>query len=164
MAMSKIAAVLVGLIVLASASCEDDAYKPGYSKPPISVFAVTAIDGLIYANLMPPTLPDPFLCRLTLHIENTSTRYSYSDISIPAAIVYQSPNNQPLGKIFFSTDWDGTLEAGEIDTVVVDKIKEDYQIFPTPCGASLYLDVFITTTKYGDMIKRTPTYTCSCVY
>jgi len=151
------------LILLGTYACEDDTCSPcRTSPPPISVLAVEVIDFNIYAfGTMPP---DPIRCEVTLTIENRSSKYSYSGVSIPSAQVYLSSNNQLLGEIAFETDWDGAVSAGDTITVVVNKIVEDSQIFPEPCWQDVYMDILITTSEYGETKRRTPTDNLTCFF
>jgi hypothetical protein len=150
------------VLLFGTYACQNDTCSPCITPtPPISVLAVEVIDFNIRAF---PTLSDPIECQLTLTIENTSAEYSYSDISIPIGTVFLSSNNQLLGEIAFETDWDGVVNAGETVTVVINKIIEDSEIFPEPCGEDVYIDILITTSDYGETKKRTPTDNLECFF
>jgi hypothetical protein len=69
-----------------------------------------------------------------------------------------------LGEIAFETDWDGVVNAGETVTVVLNKIFEDSEIFPEPCGEDVYIDILITTSDYGETKKRTQTDNLECFF
>ena len=155
--------IAVSLVLLfGTYACENDTCSPCITlTPSIWVFTIEVIDFNIRAF---PTLPDPIECQLTLTIENTSEKYSYSDISIPIGTVFLSSNNQLLGEIAFETDWDGVVNAGETVTVVLNKIFEDSEIFPEPCGEDVYIDILITTSDYGETKKRTPTDNLECFF
>lgn len=149
------------LIFFGTYACEDDTCSPCITTPPpISVLAVEVIHFDIYALSMLP--PDPIRCELTLTIENTSSKYSYSGVSIPSGKVYLSSNNQLLGEIAFETDWDGVVNAGDTVTVVLNKIVEDSEIFTGPCWEDMYIDILITTSEYGETKRRTPNDECYC--
>ena len=155
--------VLFVLLLIAAAGCDDDSCTPTRcDPPPLSVLSVDVTYFQIVVILMHQG-PDQIESHVTLRIENLSSKYSYSDISFPSAGVYRASDNQLLGEIRFETTWDGSLDAGEIVTVVLDKIEEDSQIFPDPCDEYLYLDIMITSPGYGEMKKGTPIYLCSCL-
>jgi hypothetical protein len=65
--------------------------------------------------------------------------------------------NQLLGEIRFQTDWDGILDAGDVDTVVLSKIDEDSQIFPGPCDSQVRVEITITSSGHGEMRRRVET-------
>ena len=136
-------------------SCLDEA-------PPIAILKVDVVEFYIHAILMSPS-PDQIHCQLTLKIENLSSKYSYSSVSIPSAKVYLSSTNQLLGEISFETDWDGTLNAGVVHTIVINKIVEESPVFANPCDEDLYLELRITVPNYGEMQRRTPTDLFSCL-
>ena len=163
MSINKLVIAVSILMLLGTYACEDDTCSPCRpSPPPISVLAVEVTDFNIYAFSMMP--PDPIRCEVTLTIENRSSKYSYSGISIPSGQVYLSSNNQLLGEIAFETDWDGTVSAGDTVTVVVSKIVEDAQIFLEPCLQDVYMDILITTSEYGETKRRTPTDNLMCYF
>jgi hypothetical protein len=151
------------IVLLGAYACEDDTCSPcRTSPPPISVFTVGVIDFYIRAF---PTMPDDNIeCQITLTIENTSSKYSYSGVSIPYGEVYLGSNSQLLGEIRFETDWDGVVSAGDTVIVVVDKIWEDYEIFPAPCGEDVYVEIHITTPESGEAKRRTPTDILECFF
>ena len=117
---------------------------------------------VIHSGWMLPG-PDYLECQVTLRVENLSSEYSYSDISITSAKVYRALDNQLLGEIRFETDWDGSLESGEAVTVEFVKIMEDSKLFDEPCDEYLYLHITIASPGYGEMNKGTPTDICSCL-
>ena len=158
-----LSAVLVMLVLFIAAGCGNDSCAPTEcDKPPLSVLSVDVTDFQIHVIWMLPG-PDYLECQVTLRIENLSSEYSYSDVSIPSAKVYNAMDNQLLGEIRFETDWDGALDAGEVVTVELDKIEENSKIFDEPCDEYLYLDITITSPGYGEMNKGTPTDICSCL-
>jgi hypothetical protein len=161
MNINKLIFAVVILLLLGTVACEDDTCTP-CDKPPISILTVEVTDFSIFAILMYP-YPDQIECQLTLRIENTSSKYSYSDISISTGYVYLSSDNQLLGEITFETDWDGTIDDGEVVTVLLTKIIEDSQIFQHPCWEDVYVEFIITTSGYGEIKQRTPTYNFSCL-
>jgi hypothetical protein len=151
------------LVILVAAGCDDDSCTPvKCDPPPLSVLSVDVTYFQINVIWMHQG-PDQIESRVTLRIENLSSKYSYSDISFPSARVYRASDNHLLGEIRFETDWDGSLDASEIVTVELVKIEEDSQIFPDPCDEYLYLDITITSPGYGELKKGTPTYLCSCL-
>jgi hypothetical protein len=154
---------VLALMLLGAVACEDDSCPSCPEKtPPMSVVSVEVEQLSIYEP-GPDSQPDPIWCDVTLRIENTSSKYSYSGISIPSAKVYLSPINRLLGEIRFQTDWDGVVNAGDVDTVVLRKIHEDAQIFPGPCDAQVRVEIEITSSKYGGM-KRTVKTTFTCPF
>ena len=160
---SKVMIAVLVLMLLGAVACEDDSCPSCPDKtPPMSVVSVDVVQLSIYE---PGTdsQPDPIWCDVTLRIENTSSKYSYSGISIPSAKVYLLPINQLLGEIRFQTDWDGILNAGDVDAVVLSKIHEDAQIFPGPCDSQVRVEIEITSSEYGGM-KRTVTTTFTCPF
>ena len=155
--------VFVILVLIVAAGCDDDSCAPTRcDPPPLSVLSVDVTEFRIHVILMLPG-PDQLESQVTLRIENLSTKYSYSDISFPSARVYRASDNQLLGEIRLETAWDGSLDAGEIVTVELEKIMEDSLIFPNPCEENLYLEITISSPGYGEMQKGTPTYICSCL-
>ena len=155
--------MFVILVLFAAAGCDDDSCTPTKcDAPPLSVLSVDVTAFQISVIWMHQG-PDQVESHVTLRIENLSSKYSYSGISFPSARVYRASDNHLLGEIRFETTWDGSLDAGEIVTVVLDKIEEDSQIFPDPCDEYLYLDITITSPGYGEMKKGAPTYLCSCL-
>ena len=156
------------LILFSAVACgdiyEDSSVSPCETPtPPISVLAVEVIDFNIRAF---PTMgvPDPIECLLTLTIENKSSIFSYSGISIPSGTVFLSSSNQLLGEIAFETDWDGVVNAGDTVTVMLNKIFEDSEIFPEPCDEDVYIELLITTSEYGETKRRTPTDNLECFF
>jgi len=151
------------LMLFVAAGCDDDSCSPTKcDPPPLSVLSVDVTEFRIHVILMLPG-PDQLESQVTLRIENLSSKYSYADISFPSAKVYRASDNQLLGEIRFETAWDGSLEAGEVVTVELNKIMEDSLIFPNPCEENLYLEITIAAPDYGEMKKGTPTDICSCL-
>jgi hypothetical protein len=97
-----------------------------------------------------------------LRIKNTSTKYSYSGLSVTSGFVYLGSNDQLLGEIHFESDWDGEIEAGEEIIVRFDKVVEDAQVFQPPCDQEVYMDFILTAPDYGELESRTPTLVFSC--
>jgi hypothetical protein len=158
-----LAALLFIVISFSAAGCDDESCTPAQcDAPPLSVLSVDVTAFQIHVIWMLPGA-DKLESQVTLRIENTSTKYSYSGVSIPSAGVYRASDNQLLGEIRFETTWDGSLDAGEIVTVELNKIEEDSQIFPDQCDEYLYLEITITAPGYGEMKKGTPTDICSCL-
>ena len=154
---------LVILLLIAVTGCDDDSSTPTKcDAPPLSVLSVDVTEFRIHVLWGMPG-PDHLYSDVTLRIENTSSKHSYSGVSLASAGVYRASDNQLLGEIMFETDWDGTIDAGEIVTVEFDKIIEAAQIFPDPCDELLYLEITITSPEYGEMKVGTPTYLCSCL-
>ncbi len=161
--MSILKTGLVILLLIALTGCDDDSSTPTRCDPaPLSVLSVDVTEFRIHVLPMMPG-PDCLYSDVTLRIENMSSKHSYSDVAIASAGVYRASDNQLLGEIMFETDWDGTIDAGEIVTVEFDKIIEAAQIFPDPCDELLYLEITITSPEYGEMKVGTPTYLCSCL-
>ena len=157
-------AAMAVLVMCVSAGCDDDSCTPTSCDPsPLSVLSVDVTEFRIHVLPMMPG-PDYLYCDVTLRIENTSSKHSYSGVTIASAGVYRASDNQLLGEIRFETDWDGTIEAGEVVSVEFDKIIEDAQIFPDPCDELLYLEITVTSPEYGEMKFGTPTYLCSCLF
>ena len=155
--------LFVILLLIVAAGCDDDSGTPtSCDAPPLSVLSVDVTEFRIHVILMLPG-PDQLESQVTLRIENLSTKYSYSGISFPSAKVYRVRDNQMLGEIRFETTWNGSLDAGEIATVELNKIMEDSLIFPNPCEENLYLEITIAAPDYGEMKKGTPTDICSCL-
>lgn len=155
--------LLVVLVMFAATGCDDDSCTPTKcDPPPLSVLSVDVTEFRIHVLWGMPG-PDHLYSDLTLRIENTSSKYSYSGVSIASAEVYRASDNQLLGEIMFETDWDGIIDAGEVVTVEFDKIIEAAQIFPYPCDEYLYLEITIAAPEYGEMKAGTPTYLCSCL-
>jgi len=161
--MSILKAGLVILLLVVATGCDDDSCTPtSCDPPPLSVLSVDVTEFRIHVILM-YSGPDKLESQVTLRIENLSTKYSYSGVSFPSARVYQVSDNQLLGEIRFETTWDGSLDAGEIATVELDKIMEDSLIFPDPCDEFLYLEITISSPGFGEMKKGTPADICSCL-
>jgi hypothetical protein len=164
-AMKIMEMILIAILAAAAAGCEDDACRPRSSgPPPIGVLRVEMIDGLLYANLMPIVPPDPISCTLTLSVENTSEKYSYSGITIADGDVYLGSNNEKMGEFRFMTFWDGALRPGETDTFEVFKVMENHTIFIPPCGDALYIDLSISADGSGETMRRTPNVFCTCAF
>jgi hypothetical protein len=101
MSMSKGMIMMIVLALLGMAACEDNECSPCRDAvPPISMFRVEVSDWYIHALWAMPG-PDQIYCHMTLTIENTSSKYSYSGVSIPSAKVYLSATNELLGEILF---------------------------------------------------------------
>lgn len=162
--LSRITIVMLILpVLLTAAGCDDDSCTPtSCDPPPLSVLSIDVTVFRIYVIWMMPG-PDKLYSDLTLTIENTNSKHSYSDVAIASAGVYRARDNQLLGEIMFETDWDGTVDAGETVTVDFEKIIEAELIFPDPCDELLYLEITITAPEYGEMKVGTPTYVCSCL-
>ena len=155
--------VFIILMIFIAAGCDDDSCTPtGCDPPPLSVLSVD-VTGFRIHVLWGMSGPDNLYSDVTLRIENTSSKHSYSGVSIVSADVYRASDNQLLGEIMFETDWDGVIDAGEIVTVEFDKIIEAAQIFPDSCDELLYLEITITSPECGEMKVGTPTYLCSCL-
>jgi hypothetical protein len=160
---SKVMIAVLALMLLGAVACEDDSCPACAEKtPPMSVVSVEVEQLSIYEP-GPDSQPDPIWCDVTLRIENTSSKHSYSGISIPSAKVYLLPIDRLLGEIRFQTDWDGVVNAGDVDTVVLSKIHEDAQIFPGPCDSQVRVEIEITSSEYGGM-KRTVKTTFFCPF
>ena len=157
---SKVLIAVLALVLLGTVACEDDSCPACPEKtPPMWVVTVEVEQLSIYEP--PVSGPDPIYCDVTLRIENTSSKYSYSGISIPSAKVYILPIDRLLGEIRFQTDWDGILNAGDVDTVVLSKIQEDAEIFPGPCNSQVRVEIEITSSQYGGMTRLvTTTFSC----
>lgn len=158
---AALGAVAVLCAVLGMLSCEDESADPGGGGG-LSDLTVQVLEGYISANLQPVVPPDPILCTLTLRIVNTNGADSYSGLSIPSAEVFLSKNSVELGTIRFQTDWDGSIGAGAIDTVVVTKAQESAKIFEPPCGEHVYLRARIVKSAVQSKTFSTPSYGFAC--
>jgi len=162
--MRKIIIPVLAAAVIWQAGCDDDSCRPRCCpQPPISVIRMTCLEAYNYANLMPIVPPDPIFCRLTVRIENTSSKYSYAGLSIDSALVYLASSGRYLGRFRFSADWKGALEPGETDTVTALKIQEEEQIFSPPCGEAVYMEVILGSEFHGELVERTDAH-FFCVY
>jgi hypothetical protein len=163
MTSSKVMIAVLALLLLGAVACEDDPCPACPEKTPAMSVVSVEVEQLSIYEPGTDSQPDPIYCDVTLRIENTSSKYSYSGISIPSAKVYLLPINRLLGEIRFQTDWDGVLDAGDVDTVVLSKIHEDAQIFPGPCNSQVRVEITVTSSKHGGM-KRTVTTTFTCPF
>jgi hypothetical protein len=157
---AAIGAVVVLGASLGMTSCGDTA-EPGDGQA-LSDLTIQVLEGYISANLQPMVPPDPILCTLTLRIVNTNAGASYSGLSVPSAEVFLGKDSRRLGTIRFQTDWDGSIGAGAIDTVVVTKIQEGAEIFEPPCGEQVYLRGKISKSAVQSRTFPTPSYRFSC--
>ena len=147
---------LLALMLLGAAACDDDTCPVCPEEtPPMWVVTVEVEQLSIYEP--PLSIPDPIYCDVTLRIENTSSEYSYSGISIPSARVYLLPIDQLLGEIRFETDWDGILDPGDVDIVDLSKILEDAEIFPSPCDSQVRVEIEITSSEHEGMKRMVKT-------
>jgi hypothetical protein len=128
----------------------------------ITDLVVQVLDGYIAADMMPPVPPDPITCELTLRVTNANSSQPLSGLSIPSAVVFLAQGSRELGTIGFETDWDGSLEAGEVDTVTVKKIEESKEVFAPPCQERVYLRLMIVKTVVQTKQVTTPSYDFSC--
>jgi hypothetical protein len=128
----------------------------------LAELTVQVLYGDIHADLMPPVPADPIVCSLTLRMMNNDADKPLSGLSIPTASVFLSRTSEELGTIGFRTDWDGLIEAGDVDTVTVTKIAESQEAFPPPCGESVFLRVKIVKTTVQTKQVSTPSYGFSC--
>ena len=140
-------------------SC-DDTSAPASAG--ISDLEVQVVDGYLSANLQPVVPPDPILCQLTLRLTNTNSTNPLTGLSVPSAAVLLADTSDELGIIRFETDWDGAIDAGAVDTVVVTKIAEDREIFQPPCGDSVYLRVRVVKTAVQFKQIKSPSYRFGC--
>jgi hypothetical protein len=157
-----VAAVVLLVAALGIPACDDDTSGTGDDAAQISDLAVDVIDGYISADLMPIIPPDPIACQLTLRITNTNSKHGLSGLSIPSSVVRLSKNGDELGVIRFETDWDGSIAASEVDTVIVTKIEESQEIFVPPCREDVFLVVEIVRNAFEVKYVTTPTYLFSC--
>ena len=159
----KVMIAVLALMLLGTVACEDDPCPACPEKTPAMSVVSVEVEQLSIYEPATDSQPDPIWCDVILRIENTSSKYSYSGISIPSAKVYLLPIDQLLGEIRFQTDWDGILNAGDVDTVVLSKIHEDAQIFPGPCDSQVRVEIEITSSEYGGM-RRTVKTTFICPF
>ena len=158
----KVMIAVLALVLLGAVACEDDSCPACPEKTP-PMWVVTVEVEQLSINEAPFSVPDPIYCDVILRIENTSSKYTYSGISIPSAKVYVLPIDRLLGEIRFQTDWDGILNPGDVDIVNLSKILEDAEIFPGPCNSQVRVEIEITSSEYVGM-KRKVTTTFSCPY
>jgi len=159
----------LGIILIITAvliiGCDDEPEWPVVIGEPIeSALEVRVLDMRIFADLMPIVPPDPINCRLTLSVENRSSKYSYTGLHVPAGAVFLAENGLYLGDFFFSSNWDGKLGRGEADTFRVLKMQSASQIFPPRCGDSLYIRFVLDGGIYGRIMKRTGNIGFQCFY
>ena len=159
----KVMIAVLTLMLLGTVACEDEPCPACPEKTPAMSVVSVEVEQLSIYEPGTDSQPDPIWCDVILRIENTSSKYSYSGISIPSAKVYLLPIDQLLGEIRFQTDWDGILNAGDVDTVVLSKIHEDAQIFPGPCDSQVRVEIEITSSESGGM-KRTVKTTFTCPF
>lgn len=149
-------------LVLGIAACDDDTTGTRDDAARLSDLAVEVLDAYIMADLMPMVPPDPISCHLTLRLTNTHTKHALSGVTIPSAVVCLSKAGLGLGVIRFETDWEGSIGAGEVDTVEVTKITESEEIFDPPCREDVFLVVEIAKNVLEVEHVTTPTYFFSC--
>ena len=157
---TAIGAAAVLCAVLGALSCDDDSSGP--EDGGLADLTIQVLEGYISANLQPVVPPDPIICRLTLRIVNNNTSVPFSGLSIPSAVVFLSKNSVELGTIRFQTEWDGSIGAGETDTVVVDKLQEGAEIFPPPCRENVYLRARLVKSTVQTKTFATPSYYFAC--
>ena len=153
---SRVMIAVLALMLLGAVACEDDSCPACPEEiPPMWVVTVEVEQLSIYEA--PLSIPDPIYCDVTLRFVNTSSKYSYSGISIPSAKVYLLPIDQLLGEIRFETDWDGILDPGDVDIVDLSKILEDTEIFPSPCASQVRVEIEIISPEHEGMKRMVKT-------
>lgn len=134
---TKLLALFFVFLILQS--CDSDVQNTA-----IDDLNVRFTDGLAFSDLMPNVEPDPIYIRIELEMYNANTDDSFNNIRVPKASMFLDSSDEYLGDIDFSTEWDGHLESGEIDTITFVKNTSASQApFSPPCGSMIYLEVDI---------------------
>ncbi|MBD3178326.1 MAG: hypothetical protein GF417_01260 [Candidatus Latescibacteria bacterium] len=161
----SIACLLILMLLLPSGCGNDRSEGPlRPSNPPVSLLRMSILDVVVYANLMPMVPPDPVICEVTLAVENRSSGYPFSGLSVPSGYMYRSSDNSFLGFFRFSSAWDGRVGPSSIDTFTVRKRQEDAAIFSPPCGEDVYLYIFLSDGRYSGLADRSTGINFQCVY
>lgn len=129
--------VLLGCLVAMVFGCCDDATEPSGDE---SILRVSVLDGVIFADLMPVVAPDPIHCHLSVELRNPWRYREATGVTIPWAAVYLSGNREYLGAIQFDSLPAIDLAPLEADTIELNKVQEQAQIFEPPC---IYDDVYV---------------------
>ncbi len=121
------------------------------------------LSGSIGANLMPIVPPDPISATVVVEVSNLTSE-NVSEVAMPWANVFEVGSPNRLGRIEFSTSWDGHLAPSEKDTVTVNKISSGTKLFDPPCGQDVFLQ--ITAERSGEEVSvfDTDTLTFGCVF
>jgi hypothetical protein len=153
-------AVLLACIALGALSCSEEGTEP--KDAGLSDLTVQVLEGYISANLQPIVPPDPIVCYLRLRLVNSNSTSPLTGLSIPSAVVFRADNSIQLGVIQFESYWNGSIGAGAADTVIVNKIEEDHEIFAPPCGEKVYLRVSVAKSAVLFKQITTPAYYFAC--
>ncbi len=116
------------------------------------------IEGFVAVSLMPstPPIPDPVFAQVTLLLKNKDATNPKTGIRIPQADIFLASNDEKLGSIRFTTEWDGTLLPAEQDTVQLDKIAETKPVVKVKRGENVYLRIKITLPNRKPIWFQTP--------
>lgn len=141
---------LTPLIVLVCSLC--GCKDVGSFIEPVDFIELRLLTISLYANLEPPAPSDPIVCRALVLMQNTSTTRSVTGLSIPEGEVILDSSGQLLGKISFSSDWDGHLDPLEQDTIRLEKNPSHVALFDPPC--STYVQLVVAVKKDLSVLKK----------
>ena len=122
------------------------------------------VEGSILANLMPSIPPDPIVSRITIVANNRSTLDTMNGLKVLAADVYVASNDSLLGRMTFTSAWDGRLSPGERDTVIANKVRSDTTLFHPTCRDLVYLTIFVGSDIEHSKSITSDTLQFGCVY
>ncbi len=155
------------LLALTLCSCSDSdtcPCSPGRGDPPLSDLRVGWDRGVVYADLMPVTPPDPVVCRAWLVLENRNPDEAFSGLEIPAAEVVLAEADSVLGSISLQTNWDGLLAPGASDTILFYKDAGSGTSIGAPCGELILLDFLIRNADGETTVFRPDTLRFQCAF
>jgi hypothetical protein len=139
-------------------------YNPETPSATLDDLTIRSLGGYIEANLMPVVPPDPITCQITLLVENGNATETLMGVSIPQAEVFLDSARQRLGRISFSTAWDGRIGPNEQDTVRLTKVVSQTTLFPPPCTKSVYFSLVVKDQSDSSKTFRTESLLFTCVY
>ncbi len=152
--LKNITSVLLTIVLLISFSCtlvEDEIINP-----PIDNLNVRFIDGSAFTDMMPTIPPgtnSPFML-LDLEIHNTNDQESFNVIQIQTASIFLDSSGEFLGDIYLISEWNGHLDAGELDTMTFTnngwKTLSDSS--GLPCECMLDLEVVIQSVGESKLL------------
>ncbi len=158
------AALILGVIAVlfaAASGCSDDGTTP--TTPPVSKLRFTVISAAISANLQPIVPPDPIGASVVVAVSNL-TGDSLTQVTIPGADVVLADSARTLGRIDFSSMWDGQLGPFETDTVTITKINAATTLFGPRCGERVLLKMTGQLDGVNDSFFESDTLIFGCVF
>lgn len=160
MSVKRFSAPLIAILFLSA--CGENLPPP--TPATLDNLEIEYLRGGIGANLMPDIPPDPISCQVELLLTNRNPEESLTGLTIASGEVVLDSTHELLGEISFSTDWDGTLEPDEQDTVALVKDFLDESPFEPPCGEFVFLELRVENEEYEPKFFTTDTLFFTCLY